>query len=187
MCLILMGKGASGKDTVKDILVKKHGFHSIVTYTTRPMRKGEIPDITYHYIQENEFLQKIKSNFFAEWKKYTINGDIWYYGSAKEDLESTDEDTVVILTPDGIRDIRKNGIDATVIYLYSNLNTIRKRLKFRNDSNDAVEDRIQRDIKLFKDAESLADRIIYNNENTNINDLIDNVIFHYKTIREKVK
>lgn len=61
--LVLIGKAASGKDSVREILVKKHGFHSIVTYTTRPMREGEIQDITYHYISENDFLQKIESGF----------------------------------------------------------------------------------------------------------------------------
>ena len=85
--LVLIGKAASGKDSVREILVKKHGFHSILTYTTRPMREGEIQNITYHYISENDFLQKIESGFFAEWKKYDVNGETWYYGSA--DRKST--------------------------------------------------------------------------------------------------
>ena len=55
--LILMGKTASGKTLVRDKLVKNHGFNSVVTYTTRPMRKDEIPDVTYHYISEEDFLQ----------------------------------------------------------------------------------------------------------------------------------
>ena len=55
--LILMGRTASGKTLVRDKLVKNHGFNSVVTYTTRPMRKDEIPDVTYHYISEEDFLQ----------------------------------------------------------------------------------------------------------------------------------
>ena len=53
--LVLIGKSASGKDTIKEILVKKYGFHSVVTYTTRKPRAGEIPDITYHYITVEDF------------------------------------------------------------------------------------------------------------------------------------
>lgn len=177
--LVLIGKAASGKDSVREILVKKHGFHSIVTYTTRPMREGEIQDITYHYISENDFLQKIESGFFAEWKKYNVNGETWYYGSAKEDFKNADKNTVIILTPEGIRDIRENDIDITVYYLYSDLKTIQKRLSERNDIHDKAENRIKRDTKDFEFAEILADKIISNNLNDNLDDVINTIIYMY--------
>lgn len=178
--LVLMGKSASGKDTLRDILVKKHGFHSVVTYTNRPMREGEIADVTYHYISKEEFLEKIKSGFFAEWKKYLVNDDVWYYGSAKEDLEKADEKSVIILTPDGVRDVKKNGIKGTVIYLYANLTTIRARLKNRKDTNDRAEDRIERDLRDFKGAENLANKIVYNNTADKLENIVNNVLSYYK-------
>lgn len=79
-----MGRTASGKTLVRDKLVKNNGFNSVVTYTTRPIRKGEIPNVTYHYISEEDFLQKIESGFFAEWKKYITTEGIWYYGQQKK-------------------------------------------------------------------------------------------------------
>lgn len=181
--LVLIGKAASGKDSVREILVKKHGFHSIVTYTTRPMRESEIQDITYHYISENDFLQKIESGFFAEWKKYDVNGETWYYGSAKEDLKKADKNTIIILTPEGVRDIRDNDIDPTVIYLYTNLETIKKRLMKRNDTNDKLEDRIKRDTKDFEFAEILADKIISNDFNDDINDVVDTIMYFYNLVQ----
>lgn len=181
--LVLIGKAASGKDSVREILVKKHGFHSIVTYTTRPMRESEIQDITYHYISENDFLQKIESGFFAEWKKYDVNGETWYYGSAKEDLKKADKNTIIILTPEGVRDIRDNDIDPTVIYLYTNLETIKKRLMKRNDTNDKLENRIKRDTKDFEFAEILADKIISNDFNDDINDVVDTIMYFYNLVQ----
>ena len=80
--LILIGKTASGKDKTVSELVSKHGFKKVITYTTRPMRKGEEQDITYHYILEEEFKQKIEDGFFAEWKSYNTEFGTWYYGSA---------------------------------------------------------------------------------------------------------
>lgn len=182
MCLVLMGKAASGKDSVRDILVKKYGFHPIITYTTRAVRVGEIQDVTYHYISKDEFLKKIENGFFAEWKKYRVNDEDWYYGSAKEDLINSNDDLVIILTPEGVRDIKSNGINATVIYLYANLSTIRKRLKIRNDSNDKMENRIQRDLKDFKDAEFLADKLVYNNEEMNIENVAESVVEQYRKV-----
>ena len=205
--LVLIGKAASGKDSVREILVKKHGFHSIVTYTTRPMREGEIQNITYHYISENDFLQKIESGFFAEWKKYDVNGETWYYGSAKEDLKKADKNTIIILTPEGVRDIRDNDIDPTVIYLYTNLETIKKRLMKRNDTNDKLEDRIKRDTKDFEFAEILAEKTgeekykdlmaqMYrgfvksygedwsdNDFNDDINDVVDTIMYFYNLVQ----
>ena len=185
--LVLMGKSASGKTEIAQILVKKYGFHSVVTYTTRKPRAGEIPDVTYHYItvellnylndSEIDFKQKIEEDFFAEWKQYIVNNEIWYYGSAKEDLENADDNTVIILTPDGVRDIKKNGVKATVVYLYANLPTIKKRLKVRNDKNDKANERIQRDLN---DAEILANKIVYNNDEMNIDNVAESVVEQYR-------
>ena len=83
--IILLGKTASGKDTVLNRLVKEHGYKKIVTYTTRPKREREIQDVTYHFIGEDEFKEKIESGFFLEYKEYRSAHGTWYYGSAKED------------------------------------------------------------------------------------------------------
>ena len=182
--VILTGKTCSGKNLVRDKLVNEHGFKSLITYTTRPMRPGEIQDVTYHYISKEEFLEKIKSGFFAEWKKYLVNDDVWYYGSAKEDLEKADEKSVIILTPDGVRDIKKNGIKGTVIYLYANLTTIRARLKNRKDTNDRAEDRIERDLRDFKGAENLANKIVYNNTADKLENIVNNVLSYYKEVNK---
>ena len=40
MIYVLLGKTASGKDTIASKLSKK-GLKRVVTYTTRPPRKGE--------------------------------------------------------------------------------------------------------------------------------------------------
>ena len=82
--LILVGKAASGKDSVVRELVENHNYKKLVTYTTRPMRNGEKQDITYHYISEKEFKNKIQEEFFAEWKSYNTKFGTWYYGSALE-------------------------------------------------------------------------------------------------------
>ena len=74
------------------------------------------------------------------------------------------------------------NVVSIVIYLYSNLNTIKYRLKFRGDDLKEVERRISSDIKDFKDAEMLADRIIYNNLNDNIDNVVENVLCWYKKI-----
>ena len=96
-------------------------------------------------------------------------------------MNASDKD-VIILTPDGVRDLKNNDINLIAVYLYSNLKTIRHRLEFRGDDEKEVERRISSDIKDFKDAEMLADRIVYNNLNDNIDNVVENIVYWYKKI-----
>ena len=48
--ICLIGKTASGKDTIAKELVNKYGYKRIVTYTTRPIRDGEKEGVNYYYI-----------------------------------------------------------------------------------------------------------------------------------------
>lgn len=129
--LILMGKTASGKNLVRDQLVEKCHFSPIITYTTRPMRKDEKQDVTYHFISTDEFLEKINSGFFAEWKDFDTTTGLHYYGTALKDCKNATDNDVIILTPDGVRDLKNNGVNAITMYLYSNLSTIKHRLMLR--------------------------------------------------------
>ena len=169
--LILVGKTASGKDTIVKELAK-NGWNKVVTYTTRPIREGEKEGIAYHYISEEEFKEKIDSGFFLEHKKYNTEYGTWYYGSPKEELLSvkSDENKVIILTPDGYRDFIKEalGIQYRCIYIYSNSKTIQRRLKRRGDSPLEAKRRLDNDNIDFKGVENEVDRIFYNNDNTDI-------------------
>ena len=118
----------------------------------------------------------------AEFEVYDTEQGVWYYGTALADCYDADDDTVVILTPDGVRDLQAIEIHMAVIYLYSNLNTIKQRLSIRGDNQKEVERRMKADIKDFNGAEMLADRIVYNNLSDDIEDVISNVDYWYKKI-----
>lgn len=175
--LVLIGRTCSGKDTVVNNLVKKYGFKKLTTYTSRPKRKGEKDGITYHYISEDEFKQKINEGFFAEWKTYNTEFGIWYYGTALDDLEKADDKTVIILTPDGYRDVKDMlPSNSKAIYIYANNATIKKRLVERGDNEKEAQRRLEHDIKDFKGVENEVDRIVYNNYDTKIEDVIKKIL-----------
>ena len=175
--VIIMGKTSSGKDTVVNELISKHGLRKLVTYTTRPMRDGEKQDITYHFITEDDFKQKIRENFFAEYKSYDTEFGIWYYGVALEDVENADDKTVIILTPDGYRDvIKKVKNKPKSIYIYANNSTIKERLINRGDDPKEAQRRLEHDNIDFKDVETEVDKIVYNNKGSNINDVVNKIL-----------
>ena len=159
--VIIMGKTSCGKDTVVNELISKHGLRKLVTYSTRPMRDGEKQDITYHFITEDDFKQKIRENFFAEYKSYDTEFGIWYYGVALEDVENADDKTVIILTPDGYRDvIKKVKNKPKSIYIYANNSTIKERLINRGDESKEEQRRLEQDNIDFKGVETEDDKIV---------------------------
>ena len=184
MAIIIFGKTASGKSRVVDELVKR-GFKKIVTTTTRPARKSEVDGVDYNFISEEEFEQLINTRYFAEWKKYDTVEGVWYYGSPLDEISRADNKSIVILTPDGYRDIKDELDDHITIYIYANNKTIRSRLSKRGDKKEEADRRIKQDNNDFKDAEFLADRIFYNNEDKDIGDLVDEICKYLKTREEE--
>ena len=173
--LVLMGKSCSGKDTIANELVNKHGYENFVSYTTRPMRDGEVQDQTYHFISEDEFISKINDGFFLEYRKYLSASGLWYYGTAKEDYQKNSK-MVSILTPDGVNTLISKGINPKVIYIYANQITIKNRLLKRGDNKEEAERRMKADNVDFRGAEMLANRIIYNNEGKELSDVVNEVL-----------
>ena len=183
--LVITGKTASGKNAIVNELISKYGFRQLTTFTTRPMRDGEVNGETYHFINTDEFMQKMKTGFFAEWKAYTTVEGVWYYGTAMEDLENADDKTVVILTPDGYKDI-KDKVNGKVvsIYLYANNATIKKRLMDRGDDPKEAERRVLHDNEDFKGIENEVDRIVYNNEKDTIEGAVQKILKYVGEVKD---
>lgn len=174
---VIIGKTSSGKTTIVNKLSSKYKFQQVITYTTRPIRKGEKKDITYHFITDEEFKQKIEDGFFAEWKSYKTEDGVWYYGTALEDLQNRKENTIIILTPDGYRDIlNKLPNKPMSIYIYANNATIKKRLIKRGDDPKEAQRRLEHDNEDFKGIENEVDKIVYNNDGANMNDVVKKII-----------
>ena len=184
MLTIIMGKTCSGKNAIVKELVSR-GWSQIITYTSRPKRRGEKNGREYFYISEEDFANKINSGYFAEWKSYDVNGKTWYYGSPSEEIIEAsldDKNHVIILTPQGVEDTLSflskyiSDYQINIIYLYANRSTILNRLQKRKDKNDSIERRMRTDDIDFKNATSLANKIIYNNDSDSITDVADKII-----------
>lgn len=168
--IILMGKSASGKDTVVRKLIEQKEYKRIITWTTRPMRPGEEDGVTYHYTSEDDFKKKIKEGFFVEWKSYeTVNGT-WYYGTALDDIMDArgDDYRVIILTKDGLEKMNSFcshlvGINLLSVYLDVDTKVIKQRLLKRGDDKKEAARRIKYDKKDFKGIENMVDVVIENN------------------------
>lgn len=176
-----MGKTGSGKDCIVTELVK-HGYEKIVTYTTRPIRNNEVDGVTYNYISNEDFENKIKKGFFIEYKDFNVyDGSKWHYGTSKLSIKNIKDldKKVIILSPKGYRDLlRELPIKHKSFYIHSNDNVIKKRLLMRGDNENEIRRRLQQDNLDFSGIAYLVDRCVYNNQNSQIKDIVRKIIFY---------
>lgn len=107
MIFCLLGKSASGKDTILNQVIKNGIVENIISTTTRPMRSNERKGVSYHFITKDEFLKKIDNGDFLEVTQYkvAVDNDTWYYGIDNTKLDAN-KNYITILNPDGYRQIK---------------------------------------------------------------------------------
>lgn len=162
--IVLAGKTCSGKDTIVNQLVKM-GYQKVTTYTTRPMRENEIDGVTYHYITDKEFKEKVNNGFFAEHNVFHTEFGDWYYGSAREDY--VDGKSVIILTPSGLKDIKQDKelskLNITSFYIIADNETLQNRLIKRGDNPNEAMRRLESDSIDFANIDDLINHKVLNN------------------------
>lgn len=76
----IMGKSATGKDTVyKEILKRFPNLKTIVMYTTRPIRENETDGVEYHFRTISEMESLKESGKMIELRVYQTIVGPWYY------------------------------------------------------------------------------------------------------------
>lgn len=163
MITVLIGKSASGKNTIQNQLVERYGFGKIVTYTTRPPRNGETEGEDYHFISEKEFVQKEKEIFFMETCLYHASyGDV-RYGSRRIDyiVSPTHENRVLILNPHGVKAVMDEIGDGyyfdSIRFIYLDVvdDVLLQRLHERGDDSQEISRRMEADKKDFEWVEKM--------------------------------
>lgn len=77
----IMGKSASGKDTIYRRLIgeQEFDFHTLVPYTTRPVRSGEENGKDYFFTDEAGLLKLQKEKKVVELRTYQTVLGPWHY------------------------------------------------------------------------------------------------------------
>ncbi len=147
--IVLCGKTASGKDAVAKELIKL-GMERLITYTSRPMRKGEENGVEYWFFSEDQFKTLEKEGVFLETTSYTVtDGKTWHYGTP---VLGMDTNKVVVMNPDGVRRILDcEKYSPIVFYLHVDEEVLKDRLKLRGDNEEESHRRLAADNADFSD------------------------------------
>ena len=135
--IIVVGPSGVGKSTLVDkITAELPVLFDTVTYTTRPMRKGEREGVPYHFVNENRFKELINKDFFIEWAK--VHNKM--YGTPREQIDSAIQNgRVVIMDVDvqGAKTFRQKYPNSYTIFVRPpSLDELRYRIKNRDEMSD---------------------------------------------------
>lgn len=115
----LMGKSASGKDTVYGYIMSHRKELSlenvlpVVMYTTRPIRSNEINGRDYHFVSD-AFLQEQENSIIEKRTYPTMHGE-WTYAILDDDTTDLSlHDYLVIETPEGTNSLVNRYGEAVV-------------------------------------------------------------------------
>lgn len=152
---ILLGRSASGKDSVMELLLpqlEQLNIAKLPSNTTRPRRDNEVEGREYHFSTLHEFDTLYQNKEIAEYAVYNIKQGFWCYYTKQSDLESlNDTNLIAIKNPLGYRQLAsgkyKNNI--VTILLDCPEYILKERYLKRGALDDSLEDRIERDRKDF--------------------------------------
>ena len=103
MLVILSGVSGAGKDTIKKELIQRmDNVESLPSYTSRPIREGDVDGQTYKFVSKQEFETMIANGEFYE---YDIHHDN-YYGTSRKLLNEKINNGKII-----VKDIDVNGTE----------------------------------------------------------------------------
>ena len=138
--ILIAGKACAGKDTLVKAIMKEMNLPMALSFTTRPMRIGEKQGVEYDFIDEQAFRDLHRNDMLAEFTSYNeANGDTWYYGLTREELEKADY-VLAIVNPEGARQIKEiYGCRAHVILITANDKERIYRYLERDSGNNVAE------------------------------------------------
>ena len=118
---VIMGKSASGKDTIYRELASDQDLNlrEVVGYTTRPIREGEEEGVTYYYVTTDTLNSLKNEQKVIEHRTYdTIHGPWHYFTVHDHQFEQVSQDYIMIGTLESYSQIRQYFGEAAVIPIY---------------------------------------------------------------------
>ena len=133
--IIAAPSGAGKTSLVKELSKKTNNLSISTSHTTRQPRKDEVEGEDYFFIEEKNFIDLIKKNFFLEYAKVFDN----YYGTSRSLVESEIEagkNVILEIDWQGAKQVKSIGLKVVGIFILPpNYQALRERLLNRNKDN----------------------------------------------------
>lgn len=89
--ICILGKSASGKDTIlREIIKTNKNVKYAISTTSRPPRSNEVQGREYFFVTDYIFNEMIVNGDFIEERKYKTQNGIWQYGLSYKAINTED-------------------------------------------------------------------------------------------------
>lgn len=128
--ITITGPTCSGKSHLEALLSKEPGFARTVSYTTRPIREGEVDGREYHFVSVEGFDRLSLSGVFAESARF---GDHYYATSGNQlrDLLDAGKNVIIVCEPIGRDEIiafaEREGLPVVPVFVTNPTNVLARR------------------------------------------------------------
>jgi guanylate kinase len=115
----LMGKSASGKDTIyKKVKEEMPELKPIVIYTTRPIREGETEGVEYYFVDESKLQELEQAGKVIELRAYNTVHGVWKYFTVDDGQFDREDHLIAIGTLESYVQLRKYFGDEKLVPIY---------------------------------------------------------------------
>ena len=168
---LFVGKSASGKTTIADLLESKYGLKQVRSYTTRKPRYENEPG--HIFVSEQDF------ESLGDLAAYTFyNGN--HYGTTFDQLN---ECSIYVIDPSGVETLLSKYIGRPIVILYFNASVYTRinRMLDRGDSDTQIVGRLLQDEKDDWETWLLNSMLYLDNEDVTLHSInadahLDNVV-----------
>ena len=143
LVFVVSAPAGTGKTTLVRMLTEEFDcVAESISYTTRPIRRGEVEGRDYYFISETEFKKKIAQGDFLEYARVFDH----YYGTSRKTVEeklSAGKHVALVIDTQGAMQLKKT-LKATYIFIRPpNLEELKRRLHGRkSDTQEAIDVRL---------------------------------------------
>ena len=189
MLVILSGVAGAGKDTIKKELIKRmENVESLPSYTSRPIRPGDIDGKTYNFVTKQEFEKMIQAGEFYEYDIHHNN----YYGVPKKLLNEKLQNGKIIVKDvdvngtENLIKLLKNETKIITIFLRVPKQELRRRLEQREDKPNEEEIILRLNRFDYEESKiSLYDYVLKNNNLEKTLQIIMTIINQEKNLKNQ--
>jgi guanylate kinase len=142
---VVTGPSGAGKGTlIKGLLARRSDLELAVSATTRPRRPGEIDGKDYHFLSEEEFLERVERGEFLEHVVY-VSGR---YGTLRSEIQrifAAGKSCVLELETIGAKNVQESWPGAVTIFVEApSVEELERRLRERaTETSGVIEERLE--------------------------------------------
>ena len=169
--VLLVGESGSGKTTIAEALYHKYGLEQIRSYTTREKRSHN--EDCHVFITDGEFDELEDIVAYTEYNGHR------YCATAQQ----VDENEIYVIDPAGVDFFFENyyGHKTPIVVYIKTPEYDRFQRLVESRSYDEATERIAVDSIEFKEAEHMADFVVSNNNDDNLDDVVDEIYQIWRT------